>query len=365
MSNEQIKARVIFLVDNISHKGGAHFATLNKVRLLHENGFEITIFSGHTPSAEVLSGFPFVSFITPKELKNNDTQEMLELINSFDIVCTPNEDSVFRKAASLSKAYKIQWIHTNYAEWKDTTPYSRKVTADDKELYAKFEKIVFVSKASLGGFVQLYPELTDKTDVCYNLLDTDKIKTMAGTELSGDIIDRDMFNIITVTRMSNSAKLLTRTLEIIERLKAEGYRFKWLFAGDGVDFEPLQRYSRALDLGSHVTWLGHLDNPYCIVKNADLFALLSRYEGYPLVIYESLIIGTPVISTYYNTDEAYTPADMGFYVENSADAIYSGLKNLLDNKDLIAAAKSRLGGYTYDAAECGEQILKVFREGAG
>ena len=42
--------------------------------------------------------------------------------------------------------------------------------------------------------------------------------------------------------------------------------------------------------------LGAKDNPYPYLRSADLFVLTSRYESYPTVINEALVLDTPVIS---------------------------------------------------------------------
>jgi glycosyltransferase involved in cell wall biosynthesis len=42
---------------------------------------------------------------------------------------------------------------------------------------------------------------------------------------------------------------------------------------------------------------GFQSNPYPWMRNADLFAMSSDSEGLPTVLIESLILGTPVVST--------------------------------------------------------------------
>jgi glycosyltransferase involved in cell wall biosynthesis len=52
-----------------------------------------------------------------------------------------------------------------------------------------------------------------------------------------------------------------------------------------------------LGLEGKVLIFGHQDNPYPILKAAKLMVLCSDREGLPTVIVESLILGTPVVST--------------------------------------------------------------------
>lgn len=58
----------------------------------------------------------------------------------------------------------------------------------------------------------------------------------------------------------------------------------------------LQEIER-LGISERVIMPGFHQNPYPWIKHADLFAMSSRGEGLPLVLVESLILGTPVVST--------------------------------------------------------------------
>ena len=80
------------------------------------------------------------------------------------------------------------------------------------------------------------------------------------------------------------------------QIEKEGYQFEWLFIGDGEDRDMLHKYADSLQLNDFVFWGGHQDNPYPFVKQADVSALFSYYEGAPYTILESLILGVPVIT---------------------------------------------------------------------
>ncbi len=50
-------------------------------------------------------------------------------------------------------------------------------------------------------------------------------------------------------------------------------------------------------LGDHVLFHGFKANPYPYFREADLFVLPSRKEGFPNVVLEALLLGTPVVAT--------------------------------------------------------------------
>ncbi len=61
--------------------------------------------------------------------------------------------------------------------------------------------------------------------------------------------------------------------------------------------EQLDNMISKLELQDKVLILGHQENPYPFMKQAKLTLLTSEREGLPTVIIESLICGTPVVST--------------------------------------------------------------------
>jgi len=59
----------------------------------------------------------------------------------------------------------------------------------------------------------------------------------------------------------------------------------------------IQKLVHSLGLSERVLMPGFKKNPYPWIKRAAIFAMSSRSEGLPLVLIESLILGTPVVST--------------------------------------------------------------------
>jgi len=67
--------------------------------------------------------------------------------------------------------------------------------------------------------------------------------------------------------------------------------------GDGPNKRELQSMIDNLNLTECVTLAGFCSNPLPYVKNANLFVLPSRYEGFSNAILEALAVGTPVVVT--------------------------------------------------------------------
>ncbi|MCG2419603.1 glycosyltransferase [Aequorivita sp. F47161] len=66
--------------------------------------------------------------------------------------------------------------------------------------------------------------------------------------------------------------------------------------GDGMDLERLQKLAKFKDCSRQIIFLPFTNSPFEIIKNARCVTLTSKYEGFPMVLVESLSMGTPVIS---------------------------------------------------------------------
>ena len=80
---------------------------------------------------------------------------------------------------------------------------------------------------------------------------------------------------------------------LLRRLKPA----RLIVLGEGRERERLQAKARDLGLGGEVDLPGVSLNPYPYMARAALFALSSRWEGFPNVLLEALACGCPVVST--------------------------------------------------------------------
>ena len=127
-----------------------------------------------------------------------------------------------------------------------------------------------------------------------------------------------------------------RLVNATKRLIEEGFPLHVYIVGKGEERASLERQISHLNLTNNWTFVGFNTNPYKYVREADLYVCSSYSEGFSTAVTESLIVGTPVVST--NCSGAYELLgynnEYGIVTENSEDGIYSGIKQMLEGDKL-------------------------------
>lgn len=72
--------------------------------------------------------------------------------------------------------------------------------------------------------------------------------------------------------------------------------YKLVILGAGNYRSELEAQASRLGISDKIIMPGFVENPHLILKNADIFILSSRFEGFPLALIEAMALGLPVIS---------------------------------------------------------------------
>lgn len=226
----------------------------------------------------------------------------------------------------------IQWYHSDVANMAHPEETDRVISE-----YEKMDAIICVAESAKVNFVARYPQLAEKTHVIYNFFDVDAILEKGSVPFS---YDDDRLVLLSVGRMT-APKQYLRFLDVLARLKADGYAFAWHILGVGAEHDAIVEKIGTLDLADCVYLDGVTDNPYQYMKHCDLFVLPSGWEGFPTVTVEAKILGCPILATDVSgIREQLIHGETGWIVENSEDGIYEGLRHLLDHPELREKLRS-------------------------
>jgi glycosyltransferase involved in cell wall biosynthesis/predicted glycoside hydrolase/deacetylase ChbG (UPF0249 family) len=238
---------------------------------------------------------------------------------------------------------KILWHHVEY----EKSGMDYKV---DKKAMNLADALVFVSEDCKKGYIERHPEHKDKCFFVPNLLSSEYVRAKGEEEISLPFEDNNYLKFVTTARISFEHKGLDRAAMAFSRLKKDGLleNVKWIIIGKGRDMDALEEIIRKEGLDKHVYPIGLRENPIPYLKACDIFLLPSRHEGKPMAVTEGFIMGlVPVVTEYTSAKEQIRNGVDGLVFDNNDEALYEGLKRLLENPGIINELKKNVTATDY------------------
>jgi len=235
---------------------------------------------------------------------------------------------------------KIAWIHNDtYISLKKGIKNKIKKHIDSK-IYTKYNTIVFVSKDSKEKFEKVYKNLKNKQGkdieikVIYNYIDSKR--TISLSNIDNDIekeikLDDNQINFLTVARLVED-KAIDRIIRVHSKLIKEGFNHRFYVIGDGPLKKELENCIKKYDVEDTFILLGEKTNPYPYIKRVEYFCLLSKAEGYGMVIEEAKILDKKILITDTGAREAVAGYKKSMIFDNEEQSIYEGLKKIVAEK---------------------------------
>ncbi len=246
---------------------------------------------------------------------------------------------------------KIAWMHVDISVQNDSKRYYKLV----KESLHKMDMCVCVSDKVLEAYKEYYD--IDKIQTIHNIIDDEKIKSDADEDFD-NIFSENKISLVSVGRV-DAQKNYRRLVNVHKKLIDEGYNIQTFVIGDGIEKNELENLVKQNKNCDTFKFIGRKDNPFPYVKNANLFVLSSSYEGLPTVLYESIIVGTPCITTDVAGVHEILEEKYGMVVDNNDNALYEGLKYLIENKELLDKYRNNLQNYVFNNKDIIRKIEKI------
>lgn len=248
-----------------------------------------------------------------------------EYENKFDAsICYATYSNPCSFVARTASENSILWVHNDYLEFYggDVIQYKRFYNELRVEEY---KKIVFVSEKDRKVFASLFPNLLPRMVRCNNLLDFNDIRRKAA-EPQNELVRGNVPTFITVCRMDEAQKKISRIIEATRRLCQEGYKFRVAILGDGPDMEQYKEHSQNLP---NIHFFGSKINPYQYMCQANALLMSSQYEGYPVVWLEALTLGLPIVTTDVSDAKSDIEGKYGIVGENSDTGVLMAMRQFL------------------------------------
>jgi glycosyltransferase involved in cell wall biosynthesis len=219
-------------------------------------------------------------------------------------------------------------------------------------------KIVCISKSEQKSALDNKICKSDKLEVIPNGIDfaeIDKAKKITRKELG---IPEDAFVVGQVGRLTRQ-KAPDIFVEMASRVKQEVPNAYFLMVGNGDQEAEIRQKIKSLGLEDSFLITGWVENPTSYINCMDVATLLSRWEGFGLVLAEYMYCRVPIVATkvdaipyvveddvnglLVDVDDSSIAAEAVIKIRNSSDLrnslVNSGLKSVRNKYDVTRVAE--------------------------
>lgn len=198
-------------------------------------------------------------------------------------------------------------------------------------IFSRFlDGVIVNSLATKAALLQnnraLFP--SDHIKLIYNGIDTTKF-TPVGERARGEIVVGTLGRCV----YQKGHDLFLRIAAI---LKQRGVRCRFRLGGEGELLQSLKRRAESLGIADMVEFAGFVDEPAAFMRDLDIFALTSRWEGFGFVTAEALSCRVPVVAfNVSSTPEIVSNGENGFLIDLPAGSFDAALEKFADRIGLL------------------------------
>lgn len=291
----------------------------------------------------------FKRFIT---LRNYFKQQQFDVIIDFRV-----KEFYLQEYIIHNFIYKkfIQTIHSNNFHL-----YIPKNKFWSNQLYKKVTKLVTVSTEINDNLEREYS--FNHLNQIYNPID---FLTIEKQKLESN--DLEFNYILGVGRMEDSVKQFDHLIESYSNSILPKQNVKLVILGEGKLKQKWINLAKSFQQENNVVFLGNVSNPYSYFSKALFTVMTSKYEGFPMVLLESLACETPVVSynLHSGPSEIIIPNENGILVENQNKIeMTKAMNEMISNKHLYLHCKQNAKSSVerFSLENIGKQWLQLFNE---
>jgi len=211
----------------------------------------------------------------------------------------------------------------------------------------------------LNKFNESYSNLNNiNKKVIYNYINKENVIEKANKEDAK--FNNDKINFVTVARLVEQ-KGIDRVIEVHNKLIKEGLLHNFYVIGDGQERQKLEDMIQKYGISNTFKLLGKKENPYPYIKDADYFCLLSKFEGYGMVLEEAKILDKSIIITDTAAREAIEKYKNSKILDNNEEGIYKGIKEVVKSQK-IGFYSNEKQIENYDNNEIIEKVIELIEK---
>ena len=294
--------KILLLTPSIK-VGGSERVLLNLASLLLNKGYEVhcifcvedTVLMPIPKSLIIHKNF-LPKIITSKFYKMLTVRNYIKKLNdkeNFSIII-----SNFLTSSNWLPKYienkTFYYLHSDYSSVLDimlkTDPKNKKEKLK-KKIFSYYNKrnIITVSQGSANSLISTFGVKPNKVELIYNFFSFETIRNQAKENIQN--IPNEPY-IIHVGRFDIEYKRQDLLFDALNKMNTD---IKLVLLTENT--KELNNLIIEKNVANRVIVAGYQSNPYAWMRNAQRLILCSDHEALPMVLVESLICGTPTIST--------------------------------------------------------------------
>lgn len=334
------KIKLVFSSVNLEY-GGIEKSLLNLVNSLDLNKYDLTIVLEEKKGIYLNKINKNVKILEykPNSNKNIIIRKLNNFINKvlwlfkhyhkYDVaICYASYSMPANFIARVSAKKRIFWVHSNYCVAFEYDENKIRGFFDVRYLN-KFDKLVFVSNEAKEDLIKYYPNIKNKSVTLNNIIDVDEIINNSNCALK---LKNNFKNIaVFVGRMDEEVKKVSRIIKLAKKCQQGKKDILFLLVGDGPDLLNLKVQADDYNL-NNIIFTGAQINPYPYLKKANFLLLTSKYEGFPVVYNEAIVLKKPILSTINVSDDEIS-INGNFGIICSEEDLFKNVDNILKFKN--------------------------------
>lgn len=196
-----------------------------------------------------------------------------------------------------------------------------------------FPSVIVVSDPVVNEYV-FRPLLVKKSTTIVNVIDPELVRAKAAQGDIQKLPAPQRWDVAFVGRLTEQKDPLSfidavRAMRDLREIKA-------VMVGTGELGEAVRTRIKELALGKTIQLVGFQKNPYQFIAKSSIVMMPSRYEGYPMVALESLMLGVPLLGTPVAGLSELIDDRCGRFASTPAEFASAGI-DILEEQSLIAS----------------------------
>lgn len=339
----------LFLIHDLG-QGGAEKVLVNLVNNMDPKKFDITVLAlfGGGVNEQFLKDHVRFRAVFPRAFPGNShvmklfSPKLLHrwfIREKYDIEVSYLEGPCARiiSGCETPGTKLVSWMHCTMHDPREAALGFRSIR-EAAAGYGRMDVLAFVSASVRDAFLKNCP-YPGRCEILYNTNDSHRIAALSGETAE---MPQGQFLWCGVGKLA-AVKGFDRMVRIQARLRQAGFDTRLLILGEGSQKAELEALAASCGVSDSVSFLGYQTNPYKYVAKCDLFVCASHSEGFSTAATEALMVGTPVCTVEVSGMKEMLGEnnEWGIVTENDEEALYRGIRELLEDPVRLAYYKEK------------------------